>query len=214
MIQLTRSGTVFSGSTEDLESLREQFDRHHCIRLPQLLEPGILKVIQERIDQTEFVERAHEGAGVELCMTENISAGLLHFLTNTPTLFRIIEHVTGCGQIGCFTGRVYRTTPGLGHYDVWHTDMMQDRMVGLSINLSTDVFSGGIFQLRKRKWKWIVYQVANTGFGDGILFRIVDHLEHRITTMKGAVPKTAFAGWFRSQPDFLSSLRATPTKEG
>lgn len=39
----------------------------------------------------------------------------------------------------------------------------------------------------------------NTGPGDGIVFRLAHHLQHRNTSMRGAVPKTAFAGWFRSR---------------
>jgi hypothetical protein len=49
MIQLTRWGTTFSGTAEDLERLRVHFDHQHCIRLPQLLEPGLLRVIQQQI---------------------------------------------------------------------------------------------------------------------------------------------------------------------
>ena len=209
VIVLTRAGTVLSGSVEDLKCLSEQFDRDHCIRLPQLMDAGLLTLIQRQLDQAEFDRRINEGIGVELCMRQNIAFCVLHFLTNTPALFQIIQQITRCGRIGCFTGRVYRMVPGCGHEGSWHRDTVEHRMIGLSINLSAGIYSGGIFQLRDNTSGQIVCQVANTGFGDGILFRIADHLAHRITTVEGTVPRTAFVGWFRSRPKFRTLLTET-----
>ena len=42
------------------------------------------------------------------------------------------------------------------------------------------------------------------GNGDAIIFRLASHLQHRNTNVTGSTPKTAFAGWFRSDPpDFF-----------
>jgi hypothetical protein len=148
----------------------------------------------------------HEGIGVELATTDEIVLSLLHLLTNDPKLFQIVQEITGCSPIGCFTGRVYRMTPGCEHYDSWHEDMMQDRMLAMSINLSSRVYSGGILQIRDRNSLQIIHEIANNGLGDAIIFRLQDSLQHRISNVEGTVPKTAFAGWFRSKPNFLSLL--------
>lgn len=207
MVQLTRSGTAVSASAEDLEQLHRQFDRLHCIPLPSLLEPGLLRVIQRQIDTATFNQKTHEGLSVELCMADNTALHLLHFLTHDPRLFEIIQQITGCGRIGCFDGRVYRMVPGSQHYDSWHDDMSEHRMIGMSINLSRNIYSGGIFQMRNRDSLQTIYETANTGFGDGIIFRLSSQLQHRITEVEGSVPKTAFAGWFLSEPDFNAALR-------
>jgi len=141
-------------------------------------------------------------------MANDFPFDILHFLTNDPKLFWMIEQITRCGRVGCFEGRVYRMIPGCDHYDSWHDDVSDGRMVGMSINLSTEVYVGGIFQLRECKSKEILYQMANIGFGDGIIFRLAHHLVHRITNVEGTAPKTAFAGWFKSQPDFRSLWRS------
>ena len=208
MIQLTRSGTTFSGSAQDLEALRRRFDRQHCLKLRQLLDPELLQLIQRKIDQAEFHQRIHEAIASELWVPDVITRGLLHFLTNDPKLFSIIQQITGCGHVGCFMGRVYRMVPGCDHYDSWHEDMIEDRIIGMSINLSKEVYYGGIFQIRDHESGEILHQVANTGFGDGIIFRLAHHLQHRITNVEGAVPKTALAGWFKSQPDFYTLLKS------
>lgn len=207
MIQITKSGTVFSGSAEDLERLRIQFDQQHCIRLPGLLEPGLLQVFHDQIEEGQFNERVHEGIGSnkELCMQDHRTAVRLHFLLNGQQLFQVIQEITRSGRIGCFMGRVYRVIPGHGHHDSWHDDLAEHKMIAMSINLSAEVYAGGILQIRDRESKQILHEVANTGFGDVIIFRLARNLQHRITEVQGTVSKTAFAGWFLSQPDFLSS---------
>ncbi len=202
MVQLSRSGIVFRGSTEDQEQLQAQFEAQHCITLPGFLDTPLLHLIQRHIDQAEFHERHHRGIGTEVCMAANHTAGLLHFLTNHRQLLRFVERVTGCGRIGCFAGRVYRMVHSSGHYDSWHDDVGECRLIGMSINLSSAVYGGGVFQLRDRRSKQILHQVANTGFGDAILFRIASHLQHRVDELEGTIPRTAFAGWFQSHPEY------------
>lgn len=149
-------------------------------------------------------------------MRHNTTTELLHFLVNDPRLFQIIQQITGCALIGCFSGRVYHVVPGRGHHDSWHTDMVQRRMIAMSINLSAESYRGGVLQIRERESKRMIHEVANIGLGDAIIFRIASHLEHRIADVEGAVAKTAFAGWFRSQPNYRALLkkRLSPPNRG
>jgi hypothetical protein len=66
------------------------------------------------------------------------------------------------------------------------------------MNLSTDIFRGGTFELRDRWSLAPLAQVNNTGFGDALLFRISNDLQHRVTQVEDTVAKTACAGWFRA----------------
>jgi hypothetical protein len=206
VVQLTRSGLTVSSSAEDLRRLRTQFDRQHCIQLPSLLEADVLGFIQQQIHQAGFFDKTHKNIGTELCMTANAGLNLLYFLSNDGRFFQLVRQLTGCDHIGAFTGRVYRMVPGTGHYDSWHSDCVAHRMIGMSVNLSLAIYTGGVFQLRARHSTEILTEAPNTGPGDAILFRIADHLEHQVTSVSGTIPKTAFAGWFVSAPDFLSLL--------
>jgi hypothetical protein len=47
MVQLTRSGLVASGPAAHVERLRAQFEERPCVRLPALIEPGLLAFIQQ-----------------------------------------------------------------------------------------------------------------------------------------------------------------------
>lgn len=213
-VQIARSRTVASGSPEDLERLREQFQRQHCVRLPALLEPELLRLIKRGIDHAEFSQARYEGVGVDSCMSENTTSGLLYFLANDRGLFEVVQRITGCGRIGCFTGRVYRVIPGCGHHLSWHDDMTRDRMIAMSINLGAEPYCGGVLQIREAESKRIVHEAANVGFGDGIIFRIAPWLEHRLTEVEGTIPRTSFAGWFRSGPDYESLLQKSLFQSG
>lgn len=212
MIQLTRTDRQFEISTEEMEALRQQFRAEDFVRLPALLEPVLMKTLCPQLADAPFEERMHPAIGPnkELCLRRDHPIyGLLNFLMNSPPFFRTIEQITGCGAIGNFIGRVYRFMPNRGHQDSWHSDMADHRLVALSLNLGTEPYSGGVLELRERASGAILRRVVNTGFGDAILFRLDERLEHRVTEVDGAVAKTAFAGWFRSQPA-IRDLLPTP----
>jgi hypothetical protein len=205
VITLRRNGLVVSASDAELLSLRDQFDREHIIRLPGLLDAEHLAVTNAYIDEVGFLPRVHDGIGTELCLPDGRAVRLLFFLVNDPALFALIQRITGCRTIGCFTGRMYRMIPGRDDYDSWHSDSIQDRMIGMSVNIGP-AYEGGIFQLREKASKRILGEAPNVVPGDAILFRIDEALQHWITPLSGTQPKTAFAGWFRSSPQFLTLL--------
>lgn len=207
MVRLTRSGLTGSLEAEDVHRLRTQFNRSHCIQLPGLLDGKIFEFIQQRIGAAEFTDHTHEDIGVELCMPHNAVLNLLYFLSNDGRFLRLVQQLTGCGPIGAFLGRVYRMVPGSGHYDSWHSDDMAHRKIGMSVNLSPQIYAGGVFQMRASESKKLVTEGPNVGPGDAIVFRIASHIEHRVTALEGTVEKTAFAGWFVSEPDFLSLFK-------
>lgn len=209
MIRIGRAGAISSGAAKHLERLRAQFNQQHYSRFPALLEPGLLDFIQLQIDRGEFYERIHEGidSNKELCLGHNPASAALVLLVNCEELFHIIQDITQCDRIGCFEGRVYRVIPGHEHHDSWHDDLLDHRLVGMSINLGKEAYRGGILQIRDRKSGEIVTKVANVGIGDAIIFRLSHRLQHRITEVEGKASKTAFAGWFKAQPDFLSLLK-------
>jgi 2OG-Fe(II) oxygenase superfamily len=216
MVQITRSGTALVDRGEDFQHLRAEFDRRHTAVLPQLLEPDLLELLQRDLEKREVCWRSDaETIGVELTlkMHDEIRFGgpptvtRLNFLSNDDRLFDLVQQLTGCGPIGCFRGRVYRMVPGAGHYDLWHDDLHAHNLIAMSINLSAGIYDGGILQIRDTRLGEITSEVANTGPGDALIFRIAPFLEHRVSPVVGTVAKTAFAGWFRSQPSFRSFLR-------
>lgn len=215
MIQV-RTRDVVPIHPDQIGCLREEFDRCHCVRLPKLLPLALLNKIQRQLQDAQTYAKPHiakDGRKIaeEDCITETEPVvGMLRLLLNRTALFDIIQQMTGCQNIGSFKSRIYRMLPTPNHYDSWHDDANDHRLVGMSLNLSDQIFSGGVFQIKEKKTKKILCEVANTGAGDAILFRIAAHLHHRVTPVTGGAPKTACAGWFVSQPHFKAGFNATP----
>jgi hypothetical protein len=198
MLQLTSNGLILRG---DLDSLRDHFAANHYVVLEKLLEPALLAKVQRQMERAPWRSSPHGKSGkfgTELRLDDPETLHLLFFLLNSPKFLNVVRTITGYPQVSDFTGRVYRLTAGPQHQFSWHSDTKdRQRQVGISLNLSTDVFSGGTFELRDRLTLAPLARVNNTGFGDALLFRISDDLQHRVTEVVNAVTKTACAGWFR-----------------
>lgn len=209
-LRLTRAGAILSGSPEEVADLRDAFRVRHCVKLRALLEPGLLSWTLNQLEAAQFTAMTHGNIGSELCMGKNVVSDMLHLLTNDSRFRHFIEEVTGCGHIGCFMGRVYRMTPDAGHRDSWHSDIVhgETRMIGMSLNLSPVEYVGGTFQLRAAGDRRVLGDYPNQGLGDAILFRLAPYLEHRVAAIEGHVPKTAFAGWFFSEPEFPALIQS------
>jgi hypothetical protein len=220
MIQITQSDVIVSND-QQVASLREEFERQSCVIIPKLIAPHLLRRIHEYLERSEFYSKSHafddsgEVFAKEFAVrsTEPV-VHMFYLLLNRPKLFEVIRQITGCPPIGNFVGRIFRRLPVSDHYDSWHSDNGDYRLIGMSINLGTEVYSGGVFQLRDSSSKQIIRQVANTGFGDACLFRLGPDLEHRVTRVEGQIGRTAGAGWFRSQPDCLSVIKTFFSEPG
>jgi len=158
-------------------------------------------MIQQQLAASDF-----EGETESIYPEVNVSDGALLLLLNNSQLFKIIEQIIGCGHIGCFRGRIYRIGPGTNNPLEWHTDLNGTRLVALTINLSTEIYQGGVLRIRESKTRRMVCEMTNSGFGDAILFRIDKRLEHSVSDVEGTVVKTALAGWFESEPAYRTLL--------
>ncbi|MDQ2921040.1 MAG: 2OG-Fe(II) oxygenase [Acidobacteriota bacterium] len=213
MLQITRSGMVFSGSDADIELARAHFEQHDWIRFPAILDRELWNMLQQQLAASNF-----EGS---IYQELNVGDSALLLLLNNAQFFKIIQQITGCVHIGCFRGRTYRIVPGADYYALlthdqtaheiltgWHTDLNGTKLVALSINLNTEPYQGGVLSIREAKTRRLLCELTNSGFGDAILFRIDERLEHRVSDVKGTVAKTAFSGWFESEPDYRTLLAA------
>lgn len=216
MIQVTRTGVT--ADTEQIAELRQVFAQQHCVVLPQLLERALAERIALQLAQTEFCTTSHYTKGnheFARDVTVQSSASvihILHLLLNNPKLFQAVQQITNCAAIGNFSGRIYRNLPDAGHHLDWHDDCNKtDRLVALSINLSTAPYAGGVFQLRYKGAAEMMCEVSHVGLGDAHLFRVDPALEHRLTEVTGREPRTAAAGWFRTQPDHITLLKSLTT---
>jgi len=211
VIRLSKTGPILTATLEEIRLARATWDRVHHLTIAALLDPELLARVERALEQTPFEERRHGDLGRELCAQGGAAAPVLQFLTNDPRLFQMVQELTGAGSLGCFEGRIYRKLPGGDHHDAWHNDAARTRIIALSINLGAEPYAGGVLQIRDHASGRIVAEVENTRPGGAVLFRIAPHIEHRVTPVEGSVAKTAYAGWFREQPDFRDILAGRAT---
>ena len=200
MVQLTQTELI-SGPA-DISRLREEFSETGCALLPGFLAPPILRSLMTWVDQAQFGERNEVSPrvgvfGTTLFVPETDPAlFLLQFIVNRPDLFRFSEHVTGCPQIANFVGRLHRTTAGSNQQIDWHHDVADSRTLAICINLSSEPYAGGVFELRDQA-KSTKARVGCIAPGDAFLFRIDKGWEHRLTAVECG-HRTVGVGWFRT----------------
>jgi len=190
---------------------REQarFRERHWLRLPALLDEPLLERIERGLATTVFHETRHRAVTVDsgdLRVIGTAITEMLVLLCNDPVVLRAIDDITGCGTVTRFNGSIYRMVANSRHLQEWHDDLIDGRVVALSVNLGLSQYQGGELEIRDRDTRAAVAQVANTARGDGVLFNLDPSLEHRVTQVTSGV-KTAFAGWFRRGTTLRDELR-------
>jgi hypothetical protein len=207
LIQISRGGTTITASVQDVAAASERFAEEGVLKLPAFLHPDLLDMVLELVDRADFAPRVHAGIGTELCAASGVASGTLELLMNDAVLRETIAAVTVDGHIGCFEGRLYRLVPGTDHHDSWHSDVGEDRLVAMSVNLSRGATDGGVLQIRRADSTSVLSEIANPTPGDAVIFRIHPTLRHRVSPVTGGAPRTAYAGWFRRSPEFASLPR-------
>lgn len=209
MIQLTRSGAVVDATPGQIETLQQQFAEHHFILLPHLVSYDVLNILLEQIQAAQFVPRDDAGIAHESWLPDGVAKGTLTFLMSSPGFLAFIEQVTGRKSIAVPSGRIYRFAPLEQHHDDWHNDIIpgQNRVLAFSINLSPVPFEGGELVIRESKSKTVLAEIANTGLGNAVIFRVDQNLEHRVSQVQGNNPRTAFAGWFCELEGFHENIK-------
>jgi len=203
MIQIKQNGQV---DASHLDQLHDEYMARRCVVLRELLEPKILAYLQRHIDISHMVTKSEVDGNTEfgkvLFLPER-EPGLFIFrlLFNNRKFFTLLESITNCTPIGNFFGRIHTSVQGTQHQIEWHGDNTDTRLLGLTIDLGTNDYTGGVFQLRKRSSRQILSEVPRMSAGDAFVFEIAPDLQHRLTMVEGGGPRTVGVGWFRSQPD-------------
>lgn len=205
MIKLTSKGLI-APDDDTVRSFQQQFLKDQCIILHGFIEDNLLQRIVKNLAKATFFENQHTGIENKIFATDQTISGVdmalhqVNILLNNPSLFTVVEKITGCKQIFGFSGRIYRNVPHAGHHLDWHDDTIDPfRLIAISINLGAEPFEGGVFQIKEKKSKIVLKNINCGKCGDAHIFNVADELEHRVTKTTGLYPRIAAAGWFLSQ---------------
>ena len=217
MIRLTIRGPVVVRDDEWITQQRE-LARRHCVVFRDFVDASILERVPRMLETSRFftsellLQGKNKAAAREVLMydTEPLAC-MFFFLVNQPRLFEAMTEFTGCEMpIRYFIGRFRKQLPG-GEGFRWHDDRdrKRERLVGLSINLSPEPFVGGNFRIRNKETGEVLRAVTASRFrfGDAILFRIHDSLEHALSVVRGGPPRYNYVGWFTWARDYRKVFR-------
>ncbi len=207
-LQIRTQGPVVNATHQEMAELRAEFDEFRCVKLRGLVSPDLLDLVIGWLRTEDFSDMVHGGVAFELTTMQSIGVHTLQLLLNHIVVRSTMEAITGIAPLRYFGGRIYRLVPGSGHRADWHDDVADGRQIGLSVNLNTEPFSGGCFEIRRRATRQIIRPMPNHTLGDAIVFRIDRDLEHRVSPIEGQRAKTAFAGWYHDTAGFTEMLRA------
>lgn len=210
-IQLTASGPRVAKDDAWLQK-KAEFARRHCVVFENFVAPSFLERVPRWLETGQYERFDHARGSAtgsrELVMrSDQPLVGAFDILLNQGELFKAIAEFADIEkEVWFFLGRCYKRLPIASHFDSWHTDVTGSRVLGLSISLSPMPVQGGEFQIRSARTGKVLRRVAPRRLGDAHLFRVSSSLEHRISSVRGRVPKYAFAGWFlggdgSSRPD-------------
>jgi hypothetical protein len=179
--------------------------------MPGFLPPGVLTPLLKQIERSRFVVKNEVGKGIVLATTQLIPVNeppimTMLFMLNNPVLFNLIQQVVDCPKLGNFVGRMHRVTAGGEQHIDWHDDALDNRTVAINISLSTDEYTGGLFQLRGPDM-CLRSEIRHASAGDAFLFRIGRGWSHRVTPVLSG-QRTVGVGWFRTAPEWQDLLSA------
>lgn len=210
IVRLTRAGLEL-GPPEEFEAARLALSSASGVLIKGFLSQDLVQDLQRRAASASFAARVDTGVTVgqpprDVVLVDDGLAGRIRFLFNDAALFRAVEALTGCDPIGFFRPTMYKMLARDGHFDSWHDDVDGNRMVALSVNLTNRPFEGGALQVRNKADRRIVYEVANQGAGDAVLFSISPQLQHKVSPVSGDVTRVVVAGWFQREPRYAAVM--------
>lgn len=196
----------------DIERNAAAFSAEHYFHIPGLISGRELAIVLDAIQNTKFYEFTHPTGSREQRADDALLKSVLQLVLNETALLQQLERITRVGPLDSFTGNVYRIQPGGCHYGEWHDDCIGDRLLGMTVNLSSQPFQGGEFELRERDSLRAPRRFLNNAQpGDALVFRIDPKFEHRVAPVTGTIPKLAFAGWFLKGGSWLDKVKEVKT---
>ncbi len=184
-------------NTQNLEVLNAEIG---FWRIPQFFSPELLRFFENNILNQEFTPRHSVDDGVHMVFKElgleNKHTKLMYLLMQDQILIQNLAERTGLSELKSCASRIYKFIPDGSNTFDWHNDLCHGRTLGFSVNLTQEKFEGGKFMIRKKHDHNVHAEYHNTGYGDAILFKISNDLEHCVSPLTGSVPRLAYAGWF------------------
>jgi hypothetical protein len=198
-------GQIDPKSDEEQVLWKEEFATKHVTRIPLLFPAAVLEQLRQQVDVAGFAPFSHGKLGYDFTMQDNITQALLSTLLGHEYLLRLLERICALpeGSLIKLNSRVYEMKQYRDD-DGWHSDVdyRNKRVVAFGLNLEPRPVIGGDLLLKKTWSLRKRCRVPVSLFGELTIFRIHGKLVHRVSKVKGPVPRRYCVGWYGASEHF------------
>ncbi|HEY0302190.1 MAG TPA: 2OG-Fe(II) oxygenase [Rhizomicrobium sp.] len=197
-VRILPSQTVIDSDPQADALAAALFAERHMLELPGLLGDDLPALFAQMRRNARFVPDGDAKVGQRLLEEPPRLGTALCFLLKRQPLRAWLEQITGIGPLVTVGGATAQFLAGGGHQLEWHNDLVADqaRLLGVTVNLGSEPYEGGRFELRRRKETALLAHYDHRQFGSALMFRVSRDLMHRVTPVTEGGPRTVFGGWF------------------
>lgn len=194
---LFRVGTMKTELIQQPEAAREAFARHRVLECREALGPDMLEMTMRLLANAIFKPQDVKGLGGREVEEPRRVGRAISLTFQRANMFEWLDRATGCGPLGAVIGRVTQSLAGHDHQLSWHDDWQgRRRRLAITVNLSTEPYEGGLFEIRKKKTREPLFAHRHTEPGTALIFDVARDIEHRVHPISAGGPRRIYAGWF------------------
>lgn len=196
-IRVSQLDTLVDNDPSVIETWQLAFAQKRAVYFPNILDPELGARLRQMSAEAPFLQESVDRIGVREVERQDRVGAALWLSLSRPRLLSWLSDVAGCGELRTATGALTRMSAGAGHSLGWHDDLAEkERRLAVVVNLSTERYEGGVFELREKASGTVLYRHVHEEFGSALMFHVARDLEHRVSPVTSGGPRTVFAGWF------------------
>jgi hypothetical protein len=193
-VRIGAAVTTIDAST--LGRARDIFAAHHALLLPHAFEPRLLDTLMSLASATTFEPDRYERIGSRVREVDDRVGQALRFALSRAALLDWTTAMAQCEKLTDVSGKLTEMRPATGHAIGWHDDRNEpNRRLALIVHLSAAPFTGGRFELARKRDDCPILAFGYLPPGSVLLFRVDAALRHRVTAVEGDRARRVFAGW-------------------
>jgi hypothetical protein len=213
-VRISATQTLVEDDPATIAALEAQFASRHAIVLDGFLERDVQQMLFQLRDSAQFRHDDVAGLGSRLLEAPPHVGRMLMFLLRRAPLGAWLQRVTRSLPISDVQGVVTRLHAGHDHRLDWHNDGGRGRVLGVTVNLGTEPYTGGRFEMRRQSTGELFLQHDHDRPGAALVFDVANDIYHRVTRLTAGGPRTVFSGWFFSADDPTVDHWAPPDGDG
>lgn len=188
--------------SDEVHGEQNSFAIRKALLLEDVFAAPLFQSLMAQAAAAQFVHNDVKHVGTREIEQPQRVGKLISLLLARPEMLRWLERVTQVRPLRAVSGQLAQTRANGSDELVWHDDLSDlTRKLAVVINLSSEDFEGGLFELRRKGSKEVLVSQKYHKPGAMMIFAVEAGLEHHVTPLLGGGPRRVYAGWYLSEPE-------------